>query len=311
MKEFIRTILKFIYSLFASPRFLPIGLMTCSGLFIFQISLFFIIYIPELSERREELLPLIGYAVLAILVLALSIFIYVRWFKKLDQVRKWANITLKTLMTIYLFQWIFLIVYGFINPPLTFTQISNLLQGYGLHRDYVSYDQISPNMKLAVIASEDQLFPDHDGFDVKSIKIALKYNKRHPKKTHGASTISQQTAKNLFLWQGRSIVRKALEVYFTFMIESFWSKRKILNRYLNVIETGPGIFGVQAAAKSYFNKDAKDLTRSEAAMIAACLPSPKRYTIKPMSGHVRLRYDDIMIQMNNLEPDPDIQEIID
>jgi monofunctional biosynthetic peptidoglycan transglycosylase len=106
------------------------------------------------------------------------------------------------------------------------------------------------------------------------------------------------------------MIRKALEVYFTFMIETFWSKKKILERYLNVIETGPGIFGVQAAARIDFNKDVKDLTKPEAAMIAAGLPNPKKFTVKPMTARVRSRYDDIMAQMYNLEGDPDIQELI-
>lgn len=138
----------------------------------------------------------------------------------------------------------------------------------------------------------------------------MKYNEKHPNKTRGASTISQQTAKNVFLWQGRSRLRKGLEMFFTFTIEAGWSKRIILERYLNIAEMGQGIFGVQAAAKKYFNKDAKDLTRGEAAQIAASLPNPKRYTVKPLSNYVAGRYDDIMRQMNNLEGDPDVQEII-
>jgi monofunctional biosynthetic peptidoglycan transglycosylase len=166
------------------------------------------------------------------------------------------------------------------------------------------------NIKLAVIASEDQLYPDHDGFDLKAIKVAMKYNKRHPNKVRGASTISQQVAKNVFLWQGGGFLRKGIEVFFTFSIEGLWTKRTILERYLNVAEMGPGIFGVQAAAKKYFNKDAKDLTAAEAAQIAACLPNPKRYTVKPLSGYVASRYDNIMRQMNNLRGDADVQEII-
>jgi monofunctional biosynthetic peptidoglycan transglycosylase len=171
-------------------------------------------------------------------------------------------------------------------------------------------DRMSPNIKLAVIASEDQLFPDHDGFDIKAIKKAMKYNEKHPAKTRGASTISQQVAKNVFLWQGRSYFRKGLEVYFTFMIEKLWSKERILQTYLNVAETGKGIFGVQAAAKTYFNKDAKNLTRAEAAMIAACLPNPKVYTVKPLSRYVSNRYDNIMQQINSIQSDPDINALI-
>lgn len=160
------------------------------------------------------------------------------------------------------------------------------------------------------MASEDQLFPDHDGFDLKAIKVAMKYNRRHPNKVRGASTISQQVAKNVFLWQGGGFLRKGIEVFFTFSIEGLWTKRTILERYLNIAEMGPGIFGVQAASKKYFNKDAKNLTAAEAAQIAACLPNPKRYTVKPLSGYVAVRYNNIMRQMNNLAGDPDVQEII-
>ena len=138
----------------------------------------------------------------------------------------------------------------------------------------------------------------------------MNYNKKHATKVRGASTISQQVAKNVFLWQGRTKFRKGLEVYFTFMIEKLWSKKRILEMYLNVAEMGKGVFGVQAASKAFFNKDAKSLTRSEAAMIAATLPNPKLYTIKPLSNYVANRYIYILRQMNNLEGDADIEELI-
>ena len=160
------------------------------------------------------------------------------------------------------------------------------------------------------MAAEDQLFPDHDGFDLKAIKKAMKYNEKHPTRRRGASTISQQVAKNVFLWQGGGYFRKGLEVYFTFMIEKAWSKKRILQTYLNVAEMGPGIFGVQAAAKAYFKKDAINLTRQEAAMIAACLPNPKKFTVKPLSRYVSMRSALLLRQMNNLESDPDIRELL-
>lgn len=166
------------------------------------------------------------------------------------------------------------------------------------------------NAKLAVIASEDQLFADHNGFDWKSIEKAMAYNKKKPDRIRGASTISQQVAKNVFLWQGRSWIRKGLELYYTFMIELLWGKKRILEMYLNVAETGKGIFGIEAAAYHNFNKPALKLTRREAAMIAACLPNPKRYTVKPVSRYVSARYPWVIRQMNNLERDPDIQRII-
>ena len=205
---------------------------------------------------------------------------------------------------------VYLVCCTWIYPPVTLTQLVSLVSGNGLKRDYIRYDEMGANIKLAVIAAEDQLFPDHDGFDIKAIKKAMKYNQKHPNRTRGASTISQQTAKNVFLWQHGGWFRKGLEVYFTFIIEKIWSKEHILETYLNVAEMGKGIFGVQAAAKAYFNKDAKQLTRAEAAMIAACLPNPKKYTVKPLSRYVANRYDNILQQMNNLSGDPDIEALL-
>jgi monofunctional biosynthetic peptidoglycan transglycosylase len=173
----------------------------------------------------------------------------------------------------------------------------------------VGMKNISPYAKLAVICSEDQLFPDHDGFDFKSIEKAMKHNQKS-KSLHGASTISQQVAKNVFLWQGRSWFRKALETYFTFMIEMVWGKKRILEVYLNVSEMGDGIFGIESAARHHFGKPAKSLTRVEASMIAACMPNPKVYTLKPLSKHVAVRYPWILVQMNHLQDDDEIQDLI-
>jgi len=198
----------------------------------------------------------------------------------------------------------------FIDAPITLTQISSILQGDGFNRKHVAMHSISKQAKLAVIASEDQLFPDHTGFDFKNIQKALVYNKKKPGRVRGASTISQQVAKNIFLWQGRSWIRKGLEVYFTFMIELIWGKRRILEVYLNEAEMGKGIFGIEAASKKYFKHSASKLSRSEAAMIAACLPNPVRFTVKPLSSYVSRKYPWVMRQMNNLEEDPDIKPII-
>jgi monofunctional biosynthetic peptidoglycan transglycosylase len=178
-----------------------------------------------------------------------------------------------------------------------------------MQRDYVSYDQMGSNAKLAVMAAEDQLFPDHNGFDFKSIQKAMKHNQKK-KSLRGASTISQQVAKNVFLWQGGGFFRKGLEVYFTFMIEHLWSKKRILEVYLNVAEMGKGVFGIEAAAKHNFRKQAKDLTANEAAMIAASLPNPVIFTVKPLSGRVQYRYPWIVRQMNQLRTDPDIMNLL-
>jgi len=203
-------------------------------------------------------------------------FVYRKWLRNITTIKKAAIVLREAFFIAYIF-FALSVLFGMIfNPPITITQMMSLVKGYGLKRDYVSYSAMSPNIKLAVIASEDQLFPDHDGFDLKAIKLAMKYNKRHPNKIRGASTISQQVAKNVFLFQGGGFFRKGLEVFFTFTIESAWTKRTILERYLNVAEMGPGIFGVQAAARKYFGKDAKDLSRSEAAQFPASLPNPKK-----------------------------------
>lgn len=201
-----------------------------------------------------------------------------------------------------LFCWVF-------NPPVTITQLVSATTGHGLKRDYVSLSEMSPYIRLAVVAAEDQNYPQHDGVDWKSIEKAREYNKTH-KQQRGASTISQQTAKNVFLWQHGGYFRKGLELYFTFMIETLYSKRRILELYLNVIEMGDGIFGVEAAAQYYFKKSAKNLTRQEAAMIAACLPNPKEWTVKPMSKMVARRYPKILKQMSFLEPLPEVQALM-
>lgn len=172
--------------------------------------------------------------------------------------------------------------------------------GYVAHSDWVSMDEISPWMGLAVIAAEDQKFPEHWGFDVSAIEKALAHNERNENRIHGASTLSQQTAKNLFLWDGRSWVRKGLEAGLTLGMETVWSKKRILTVYLNIAEFGDGIFGVEAAAQRYFHKPASRLSLSEAALLAAVLPNPLRFKANAPSGYVRSRQAWIMRQMRQL-----------
>ena len=216
----------------------------------------------------------------------------------------------KIIIILFVLQLAYIILLRFTGPFITITQVAGILKGNGFSREHVYMNEISREGKLAVIASEDQLFPDHNGFDIKSIKKALEYNKRKPGRVRGASTISQQVAKNIFLWQGRSWFRKGLELYFTFMIELCWGKKRILEVYLNEAEMGKGIYGIEAASKKYFKHSAKKLSRAEAAMIAACLPNPVRFTVKPMSSFVTKKYPWVVRQMGNLQSDPDIQEII-
>jgi monofunctional glycosyltransferase len=256
-----------------------------------------------IKEFRWKLLVLLS-------IIAFTALLYFIKLRKIKIVKRLVALLWKTTFTGYIIFFIYFLIGFIFNPPLTITQVVSLLRGNGLFRDYISYNAMGSNIKLAVIASEDQLFPDHDGFDLKAIKLAIKYNKKHPGKIRGASTISQQTAKNIFLFQGGGFLRKAPELFFTFTIETGWTKKIILERYLNIAEMGKGIYGIQAAAKRYFNKDAKDLTRAEAAQIAACLPNPALYTVKPLSKYVATRYDDIIRQMNNLESDADIQQLI-
>ena len=198
---------------------------------------------------------------------------------------------------------IFSIIWGrFFNPIITITQIEGLVKYQKLDRDYISFDEMGRNIKKAVIASEDQNFYRHNGFDFQAIQKAFADNQKG-KKLKGGSTISQQTAKNIFLWNGRSYVRKGLEAIFTFIIEKVWSKDIILERYLNSIEMGQGVFGVEAASHYYFGKSSADLTKSEAAWIAVCLPNPKKYDPKNPSSYLSRRHSWVMRQMNyvNLE----------
>lgn len=197
------------------------------------------------------------------------------------------------------------IVFRFVPVPVTPLMLiratGNIMDGKSpqINKDWVSYDEISDNMKLAVIASEDQKFFEHNGFDTEAIKKAFEKNKKK-KRIKGASTISQQTAKNVFLWPARSWIRKGFEVYFTFMIELIWSKERILEVYLNVIEMGDGIYGAEAASKAYFKKPAQKLSASQAALIAACLPNPRKYKVIKPSGYIFKRQSWIMRQIKNI-----------
>ncbi len=195
-------------------------------------------------------------------------------------------------------------------PPITLTMVGSLIKGNGLERSFVSLEKAGTNAGLAVIAAEDQLFPQHNGFDWDGIQKALEFNENNTGKLRGGSTISQQVAKNIFLWQGRSYFRKGLEAYCTFWIELLYSKRRILELYLNIAETGKGIFGVEAAAQHYFKKHAYQLTASEAANIAAVLPSPVKYKAKPASSYVQKRSRWIQRQMRQLSGDPAIDAIV-
>lgn len=167
-----------------------------------------------------------------------------------------------------------------------------------LSHHWVSIDDISPSMPVAVMASEDANFLKHHGFDYKAIEHAAKRNREHPEKQKlGASTISQQTAKNVFLWPGRSWIRKGFEVYFTTLIELLWSKQRIMEVYLNSIEMGDGIYGIDAVAEEHFQTDAKSLSREQCALIAATLPNPRKFSSKNPSDYMYKRQSRILKEM--------------
>ena len=169
------------------------------------------------------------------------------------------------------------LIYRVAPPPLTFLMVQRLVQGYGLHKSWRPLSAIAPSLPQAVIASEDQRFCLHHGFDFEAMRAALAANERDPDKIRGGSTISQQTAKNVFLWPARDYVRKGLEAYFTVLIETLWGKRRILEVYLNVVEWGPGTYGAEAAAQRYFHVPAARLTPVQSARLAAILPSPLKW----------------------------------
>ena len=185
-------------------------------------------------------------------------------------------------------------LYAFIPPPVTATM---LLDDNGITKDWVPLSEISPNLTRAVIAAEDGKFCSHNGFDGDAIAKAIEYNSQGGR-IRGGSTISQQTAKNAFLWQGGGYFRKGLEAYFTFLIEKIWGKKRIIEVYLNIAETGIGTYGSQAGAQRYFKKDAADLTKIEAARIAAALPLPKKRAVNGASGFTRRYGNTIAARIN-------------
>jgi monofunctional biosynthetic peptidoglycan transglycosylase len=199
--------------------------------------------------------------------------------------------------------------FRFVPPPLTPLMAVRCLQqavhgrAPSLHKDWQPMERISPRLAEAVIASEDQLFFDHHGFDWESIRSAFSINGEGKRKV-GASTITQQTAKNLFLWPDRSWTRKGLEAYFTLLLELFWSKQRILEVYLNIIETGDGAYGAEAAARRYFQVSAADLDAGQAALLAAILPNPRVWSPVNPSAYLRRRQTWILRQMDHLGPLP-------
>ena len=201
-----------------------------------------------------------------------------------------------TLLLVLIFKWVPVPI----TPLMVIRCVEQKANGeeLKLEKDWESIDNLSNNLQLAVVCTEDQNFLVHNGFDFTAIKKAIAENK-WKKRKRGASTISQQTAKNLFLWQGRSWFRKGLEVYFTFLIEVFWSKERIMEVYLNIIEMGDGIYGAEAASQHYFHKSAANLTNQQAAAIAAILPNPRKFSATHPSKYTQKRQSFAMRQMRH------------
>ncbi|WP_304066810.1 monofunctional biosynthetic peptidoglycan transglycosylase [Pedobacter glucosidilyticus] len=199
--------------------------------------------------------------------------------------------------------WVILLI--FVNPPVTYLMIQRGFERkaegktWKLKKDWKDFEDISMNLKKAVLAAEDARFLIHHGFDFEAIEKAYQKNKKG-KKIRGGSTISQQTAKNVFLWPGRSYIRKGFEAYFTLLIEIFWSKERILEVYLNVIETGDGIYGMEAATQTYYGKSCTSLLKGEAALLAAVLPNPRRWTPLKPTTYIYYKQGLILRNMRNL-----------
>lgn len=223
---------------------------------------------------------------------------------------KIKRIVVKTILFSFLGSVGIVLVYRFVPVPLTILMVQRCVEqkidgkSMRLEKDWVSADEISHHLPIAVVASEDQRFLYHHGFDFEAIEKAVKHNEKQKKRKkpriRGASTISQQTAKNAFLFPARSFIRKGLEVYFTGLIELLWSKERIMTVYLNIIEMGDGIYGAEAAAQHYFGHSAARLTAAEAALLAAVLPNPRKFNAGKPSSYVRGRQANILTQMRNL-----------
>jgi len=180
-------------------------------------------------------------------------------------------------------------LYRFVPPPITFLMVERLVEGHGLDRRWRPLSRMSPALPRAVIAAEDARFCEHNGFDFEAMEKAMAHNERRPNRIRGGSTISQQTAKNVFLWPQRSYVRKGLEAYFTVLIETLWGKRRIMEVYLNTVEWGPGLYGAEAAARKNFGVGADHLSPAQAARLAAILPSPLKWRAAAPGPYVRRR----------------------
>jgi len=222
--------------------------------------------------------------------------------RKRGRVRRVLRLIMRAIGLFLLISVFWTALYAWLPVPLTPLMVIRLVQGQGFSKDWVSYDEISPNLPRAAIAAEDSGYCAHYGFEWEAIQKAWNRNAKS-KRIRGGSTISNQTAKNAFLWPDRTYIRKGLEYYFTGLIELMWGKKRILEVYLNVVEFGPGVYGAEAAAQTYFKKPASALTRREAALLVAVLPSPLKWSVAKPGPYVQSRTSTIMARMMDI-PDP-------
>jgi monofunctional biosynthetic peptidoglycan transglycosylase len=218
--------------------------------------------------------------------------------------KKFFKYLLYSIGGFFLFTILWVVAYKFIDPPFTPLMILRKLDFErekskdGIQKEWKDYEEISTNLYHAILAAEDQRFVRHGGIDWKAVEAAKRYNASHKgKRLHGASTVTMQTAKNTFLWHGRNYVRKGLEAYFTYLIEFIWGKKRILEVYVNVVEWGNEVYGAEAAARKYFKKSAKKLTKREAALLAVVLPNPNRWNPARPTNYINRRANKIMSYM--------------
>lgn len=216
------------------------------------------------------------------------------------------DLALKLVLILFTLSILWVLVYKWLAPPATLHMVERRAKAGQANKinsriryDFVALETVSPQAPLAIMAAEDQLFMTHNGFDYKAMKGAFQKN-RKSKRLAGGSTISQQVAKNVFLWHGRSYIRKLVEAYFTVLIEFFWSKHRIMEVYLNIAEMGDQVFGIEAAARKYYNTSAKNLTARQAALIASVLPNPIKYSVKKPSGYTLRKRQFVLRNMRRM-----------
>ncbi|MFA5511633.1 MAG: monofunctional biosynthetic peptidoglycan transglycosylase [Candidatus Kapaibacterium sp.] len=214
---------------------------------------------------------------------------------------------LYSILIFFLLSSLTVVAYKYINPPLTPHMLIRVVEGLiegdpvWIDKEWADYEEISPRMFRAILSAEDARYMSHNGVDWKAVEESRKYNERHKgKKKRGASTVTMQTAKNTFLPHSRNYIRKAVEVYFTYLIEFTWGKKRILEVYANIVEWGPGLYGVEAASQKFFNKSASKLTNREAALLAAVLPNPRRWSPDKPTKYINKRVSMIMSRMNHV-----------